>query len=82
MHSNTVLAGRRGMEEGEEQGDSGMRQLTLSKGPARMGIHNHVRRAAIPSKGFSHLNNPLYMCIFYLVMCVPNIKRKYSFCAG
>jgi hypothetical protein len=38
-----------------------MRQLTLGKGPVRMGIRNHVRKAAIPSKGFSHLNNPLYL---------------------
>jgi hypothetical protein len=58
---NIVLVGRLGMGEGAEQGGSEMRQLTMSKGPAGIGIRNCVSRATIPSKRFSHLNNPLYI---------------------
>jgi hypothetical protein len=49
-----------------------MRQLALNKGRARMGIPSHVRRAAIPSKGFSHLNksctfkHPSIQCVSVL----------------
>jgi hypothetical protein len=50
-------------EEGEsgrvQGGDSGMRQLTLSKGPERMGIRNRVREPPFQGRGFPHLNNPL-----------------------
>ncbi len=61
---NIVLVGRLGMGEGAEQGGSEMRQLTMSKGPAEIEIRNRVLRATIPSKGFSHLNNPSYISIF------------------
>ncbi len=61
VYSNAVLAGRRGMAEGAEGGGggSGMRQLALSNGPARMGIFNHVQRVHV--RGFICPNNPLYI---------------------
>ncbi len=52
VYTNAILAGRSGMGEGAEPGGFGMRQLTLSKGLARMGIRNIVHRDTIPSKGF------------------------------
>jgi hypothetical protein len=62
IHSNAVLAGRMGMGDGAEwERGFEMGQLTLSKGPAKMGIHNQAQRAAIPSKGFSCLNNSSYV---------------------
>ncbi len=62
IHSNAVLAGRRGWGEGAEWGRvSEMGQLTLSKVPAKIGIHNQAQRAAIPSKGFSCLNSSSYV---------------------
>jgi hypothetical protein len=60
VHSHAVLAGRRGMGEGAVLkgavwgAGSGMRLLTLSRGPARMGICTQVQRAAIIKGFFSY----------------------------
>jgi hypothetical protein len=54
-----------------------MGQLTLSKGPVRMGIFNHIQEATVPSKGFvfAQMNHSIECNI---ILCVPSIKRKYS----
>ncbi len=46
-----VLVGRGGRGDGCWGRSDLISQLTLGKGPAGMGIRNHVQRAAIPSKG-------------------------------
>jgi hypothetical protein len=54
-----VLAERGGRGDGCWGGrDLKMGQLTLGKRSARMGIHNHVCRAAIPSKESLLRKNP------------------------
>ncbi len=50
----------------------GVRQLTSSKGPERMGIRHHEQGTAFPSKGISFLSlslsdmHPLLFCVVYV----------------
>jgi hypothetical protein len=53
--------------------------LTLSKGTARIRIHNYVHGATIPCKRvFIYLQYHVQ----YYNMCIEYEKEKYLFCAG
>ncbi len=86
--SNTVLAGRREMEEGAwGGGGSGMGQFKMHKKPVRKGIRSYVWRATISSKGFFliwfihvHLNILMYMYVhvWYKINGNHGRKQEYS----
>jgi hypothetical protein len=84
MYSIACIAGKEKGKRGRALGpgkDLKMGQLTLGKGLARMGIRNHVLEEAIPSKGpFFYILNHNIAC--NIIIHVPSIKRKYSFCTG
>jgi hypothetical protein len=46
-----------------------MGQLALSKGLARIGIHCHVQRATIPSKGLFFFLHDKFMHVLNIVTC-------------
>jgi hypothetical protein len=84
LYVNKCCVGRK--EGNEEKGNRGggeaqTGQFALSKRPARMGIRCLIRRAAIPSKGFS-LHNELMHALNIITCntCIFDIKDKYSPC--
>jgi hypothetical protein len=60
-----------------------MGQLTLSKGPARMGIRCPEEGADIPSKGFfSHDTFIHALDVQYIIRVYMIYKKNILFCAG
>jgi hypothetical protein len=58
-----------------------MRQLNFRRGPARMGIRNHVQRAAILRKGFSSSKQfIIHLNTLTCNICVRFIKKIFLLC--
>jgi hypothetical protein len=65
---------------GVRRGQGEKRQLTLSKGPGRMGIRRHGQGTDFPSKGVREFFLLSITHPSYFMLCMLN--KKESLCAG